>query len=235
MSGNVSLYNQSKAGRTVAPSPIVACVGGIDDIAASATIAFKRAGSSIYVVGVADTQLGGSVYAELLGIDGATLPKLDYDDIDRSIAFVLAGFRDGVISAAHDISDGGTLVALAKMAFATHEGSRIGIAMSAGARDALACDDAYAEASGFLIEVAADDDERFAMLAFTRDVVVERIGTTTEAYAFQFADGSTASLDALHEIWSAPLREFYAPLRQAQGDKEPVDSHPPCHPELVEG
>jgi phosphoribosylformylglycinamidine synthase len=125
----------------------------------------------------------------------------------------LAAFREGVISAAHDISDGGTLVALAKMAFATHEGPRIGIAMTAGARDAIACDDAFAEASGFLIEVAAADEERFAMLAFARDVVVERIGTTTGEYAFQFADGSSASLDALHEIWSAPLRDFYAAVR----------------------
>jgi phosphoribosylformylglycinamidine synthase len=209
VSGNVSLYNQSKSGRTVAPSPIVACVGGIDDIAKAATMAFKRPGSAIYTVGIPDIHLGGSVYAELLGIEGAMVPRLDYDDIERANAFVLAAFREGLVAAAHDVSDGGTLVALAKMAFATHEGPRIGVAMTAGARDGIACDDAFAEATGFVIEVA--DEEAFAMLAFSRDVVVERIATTTAAYEFAFADHARASLDALYEVWSAPLRDFYAP------------------------
>ena len=68
VSGNVSLYNQSKSGRTVAPSPIVACVGGIDDIAHSASMAFKRAGSVLYLVGQPEERVGGSVYADLLGI-----------------------------------------------------------------------------------------------------------------------------------------------------------------------
>ncbi len=211
VSGNVSLYNQSKSGRTVAPSPIVACVGGIDDIAATATMAFKRAGAAIYTVGIPDVHLGGSVYAELLGIEGAMLPRLDYDDIERANAFVLVAFREGLIAAAHDVSDGGTLVALAKMAFATHDGSRIGVAMAPGARDGIVCDDAFAEATGFVIEVA--DEEAFALLAFTRDVVVERIATTTAAYDFTFADGSRAALDDLYEAWSAPLRDFYAPVR----------------------
>ncbi len=207
VSGNVSLYNQSKAGRTVAPSPIIACVGAIDDIAATATLAFKHAGSPVYAIGLCDTQLGGSVYADLLGIEGTMLPRLDYDDIGGTNAFVLAAFRDGLISAAHDVSDGGTLVALAKMAFATHDGARIGIAMTPGARDGLACDDAFAEAGGFLVEVI--DEEQFAMTAFMRDVVVERIATTTDAYTFTFADGRVSSLDALYETWSAPLRDFY--------------------------
>jgi len=208
VSGNVSLYNQSKSGRTVAPSPIVACVGAIDDVAVTATMAFKRAGSAIYTVGIPDIHLGGSVYAELLGIEGAMVPRLDYDDIERANAFVLAAFREGLIAAAHDVSDGGTLVALAKMAFATHDGPRIGLATEPGARDGIVCDDAFAEATGFVIEVA--DEEAFAMLAFARDVVVERIATTTAAYEFAFADGSRASLDDLYEVWSAPLRDFYA-------------------------
>ncbi len=219
VSGNVSLYNQSKSGRTVAPSPIVACVGGIDDIATCATMAFKRAGAAIFGIGLADTQLGGSAYADLLGIEGMMLPKLDYDDVARSIDLVLAGFRAGLIAAAHDVSDGGTLVALAKMAFATHDAARIGVTMAAGARDGIACDDAFAEATGFLVEVT--DADAFAKLALARDVVVERIGVTTEAYAFGFADGSSRSLDALHDVWSKPLADFYAaPSRQ---------------PELVEG
>jgi phosphoribosylformylglycinamidine synthase len=217
VSGNVSLYNQSKAGRTVAPSPIVACVGGIQDIAATATMAFKAIGSPIYAIGLPDMQLGGSVYADLLGIERLMLPRIDYDDVGGTIAFLLSMYREGVIAAAHDVSDGGTHVALAKMAFATHDGARIGLTMSTGARDGITCDDAYAEAAGFLVEVL--DEEYFAMTAFQRDVVAERIATTTAAYTFGFADGSEASLDALYETWSAPLRDFYAAAPAESGER----------------
>jgi phosphoribosylformylglycinamidine synthase len=209
VSGNVSLYNQSKSGRTVAPSPIVACVGGIDDIAKTATMALKRAGSAVYAVGACDAQLGGSVYAELLGISGAMLPKLDYDDVVRTNALLLVGYRGDLIEAAHDVSDGGTLVAVAKMAFATHDGARIGVALHAGSRDGVTRDDAFAEAAGFIVEVP--DDGRFAALAAAMGVPCQRLGTTVDAYELRFADGSTAALDELYETWSAPLRDFYAP------------------------
>ena len=209
VSGNVSLYNQSKSGRTVAPSPIVACVGGIDDIAKIATMAFKRAGSAIYAIGACDAGLGGSVYAELLGIAGATLPRIDYRDVERTNSLVLAGYRSDLIFAAHDVSDGGTLVALAKMAFATCENARIGVTLVASERDGVHTDDAFAEAAGFLVETA--DDGRFAALASSMHVPHQRVGTTSSAYTLRFADGASASLDALYEVWSKPLRDFYAP------------------------
>jgi phosphoribosylformylglycinamidine synthase len=208
VSGNVSLYNQSKSGRTVAPSPIVACVGGLDDVSRTTTMALKRPGSALFAIGACDGGLGGSVYAELLGIAGAALPKLDYDDVERTNALVLAAFKAGLVLAAHDVSDGGTLVGLAKMAFATHEGARIGVTLVAGERDGVSSDDAFAEAAGFLVEVA--DDGRFAALAAGMRVRAARVATTSADYRFRFADGSAAELDALYETWSAPLRDFYA-------------------------
>jgi phosphoribosylformylglycinamidine synthase len=208
VSGNVSLYNQSKSGRTVAPSPIVACVGGIEDIAKTATMALKRAGSAVYALGSCSPRLGGSVYAELLGISGALLPTLDYDEIARTNALVLAAFRNDLIEAAHDVSDGGTLVALAKMAFATHDAARLGLVLEASTRDGVERDDAFAEAAGFVVEVP--DDRRFAALAAAMGVPCERLGTVGADYTLRFADGSQAALDDLYEQWSAPLRDFYA-------------------------
>ena len=211
VSGNVSLYNQSKSGRTVAPSPIVACVGGIDDIAATATMALKETGSAVFAIGACDVRLGASVYAELLGIAGAMLPTIDYADVKRTNDLLLLAFRAGLVLAAHDVSDGGTLVALAKMAFATHDGARIGIALAAGARDGSTCDDGFAEAAGLVVEVP--DDGRFAALAASMSVRCERVGTTAADYVLRFADGTNASLAALYDVWSAPLADFYATAR----------------------
>jgi phosphoribosylformylglycinamidine synthase len=207
VSGNVSLYNQSKSGRTVAPSPIVACVGGIDDIAQSATLAFKRPGSALFFLGHPHERLGGSVYADLLGIAGAPLPAIDYDRVDAEISMLREAFLIDVVLAAHDVSDGGVLVALAKMAFATADGARIGVRLVPSALDGSRGVAAFAEAGGFVLEVT--DGEGFAALAADEGIEVVRLGETTAEYTFAFAGGIVRDLDALHETWSAPLRDFY--------------------------
>ena len=156
VSGNVSLYNQSKSGRTVAPSPIVACVGGIDNIAQAASMAFKRAGSALFFVGRPEERLGGSVYADLLGIENAMLPNVAYDRVVREIALMLAAYRVDLVLAAHDISDGGALVALAKMAFATVTGDRIGMRLTSTPLDGRTGTGAFSETCGFIVEVTSE-------------------------------------------------------------------------------
>jgi phosphoribosylformylglycinamidine synthase len=208
VSGNVSLYNQSKSGRTVAPSPIVACVGGIANIAQTATMALKRVDSPLYFVGAPETRVGGSVYADLLGITDAALPPIDYGRVEAEITLLLTAYAGDLILAAHDVSDGGALVGLAKMAFATSEGARLGIRLDAQPLDGAAGVAAFAEACGFLVEVA--DERQFLALAAAIGVPVLKLGATTRAYEFVFASGIVRSFDALFETWSAPLRDFYA-------------------------
>ncbi len=212
VSGNVSLYNQSRSGRTVAPSPIVACVGGIDNIAQTATMAFKRAGSTLFFVGRPEERIGGSVYADLLGIANALLPGIAYDRVEREIALVRAAYADDLVLAAHDVSDGGALVALAKMAFATAADARIGMRLAPSPLDGRDGTAAFGEACGFIVEVT--DDARFAALAAAHGLEVLRLGETTPAYTFAFG-GLERPLDALYETWSAPLRDFYAPVAVA--------------------
>ena len=212
VSGNVSLYNQSKSGRTVAPSPIVACVGGIENIGRTASMAFKRAGSALYFVGVPEERIGGSVYADLLGINGAPLPDLAYDRIVRENALLLAAYEADLVLAAHDVSDGGALVGLAKMAFATIDGARIGLRLGESPLDGRFGTAAFAEACGFLVEVSGEAE--FQALAVTHRADVLRLGETTAAFTFAFG-GVERALDALYERWSAPLRDFYAPAGAA--------------------
>ena len=209
VSGNVSLYNQSKSGRTVAPSPIVACVGGIDDISRSASMAFKRPGSTLYFVGRPVTNVGGSVYADLLDITNAPLPGIDYERAEAEIAMLREAFLVDLVLSAHDVSDGGVLVALAKMAFATAANARIGVRLGPSALDGRAGTAAFGEACGFIVEPS--DAAAFSALARDEGIAVTALGTTTPAYTLTFADGTERDLDALHEIWSAPLRDFYAP------------------------
>lgn len=206
VSGNVSLYNQSRLGKTVAPSPIVACVGGIDDISRIATFAFKRAGSTLFLVGEPDPYLGGSVYADLAGIDGEPLPRIDYAHVRAQIALVLEAYRENLVLGAHDVSDGGLLVALAKMAFATHDDARIGVELADPGEDVPPEVRFAGEASGFVVEVT--DAGRFAVLAAQQRAHARRIGMTLDAYRLR-AGGADLALDALYAAWSAPLADFY--------------------------
>jgi phosphoribosylformylglycinamidine synthase II len=212
VSGNVSLYNQSKSGRTVAPSPIVACVGGIENIAQSASMAFKRAGSALYFIGLPEERIGGSVYADLLGIGGAPLPGIPYDRVERELALLWAAYAGNLVLAAHDVSDGGALVALAKMAFATVDDARIGVRLGDSPLDGRSGVAAFAEACGFLLEVT--DAAAFEVLAAENHIDVLRIGETTAEYTFAFG-GIRRDVDVLYETWSAPLRDFYGPAAVA--------------------
>jgi phosphoribosylformylglycinamidine synthase II len=202
VSGNVSLYNQSAGGRAVPASPIVACVGTLADISLGATASFKGVGSVLYRLGRLPEDLGGSVYAEIAGLPGEVLPAIDYDAARREVAALLAAHARGLVLAAHDVSDGGMLVALAEMAFAAN--LDIGIALD------VACEErtAFAESGSFIVETKSPG--AFEALCAQHGATVARIGETIADPVLRCVHGFETGLRALHETWSAPLRDFYS-------------------------
>jgi phosphoribosylformylglycinamidine synthase len=215
VSGNVSLYNQSTSGRSVAPSPIVACVGTIADISKTATSALKRPGSTLRWLGAAPAAtFGGSVYAELMGFSSTRLPVPNYGALRRSIAALLAAYDRNAVFAAHDVSDGGLLAALAEMAFPTLDGTPVGVALDRadlGPFDGIDLDAFYfSETGGFIVEVA--DDRVFEEVLAEHGAFAPAIGTTTDRAELVLDLGftnETIELFRLREAWSAPLRDFY--------------------------
>jgi len=125
VSGNVSLYNETN-GKAILPTPSIGGVGLIDDFTKSATLAFKRAGEAILVVGETTGWLGQSIYLRELCVreEGAP-PPVDLIEERENGDFVRALILDGHASAAHDLSDGGLAVALAEMAMAGHIGAKL--------------------------------------------------------------------------------------------------------------
>ncbi|GAC1596531.1 MAG: phosphoribosylformylglycinamidine synthase subunit PurL [Candidatus Velthaea sp.] len=214
VSGNVSLYNQSKSGSAVAPSPIVACVGAIADVSKTATSMLKRPGSSLYLLSSVQAHFGGSIYAGLTGLATNALPVPEYGEIRRRFALLLAAYERDLIHAAHDISDGGLLTALAEMIFPTLANTPVGVRLVAPAEwnDSLGEDAAYfAEYGGFIIEVS--DATAFEALARSGGARVYRIGETTARATIELAASitgpETIDMHRIHEAWSAPLRDFY--------------------------
>jgi phosphoribosylformylglycinamidine synthase len=136
VSGNVSFYNETKlageeTGRAILPTPTIGGVGLIDDFARSATLAFKREGESILLIGETQGWLGQSLYLrEICGREAGAPPPVDLAAERRCGDFVRRLIAENLASAVHDVSDGGLLVALAEMAMA----GRIGATLAAPQR-----------------------------------------------------------------------------------------------------
>jgi len=125
VSGNVSLYNET-SGEAVLPTPAVGGVGLLFDHAQMATLAFKAAGEAIVLLGETRGHLGQSLYLrELLGRAEGAPPPVDLAAEARVGNAVRAFIQSGSVSAVHDLSDGGLLVALTEMALASGIGAVI--------------------------------------------------------------------------------------------------------------
>ncbi len=132
ISGNVSLYNET-GGEAIFPTPAIGGVGLIADWTKTAGLAFAQEGDDIFLLGNPGTHLGQSLYLrELHNREDGPPPPVDLEKEKRHGLFVRRMIAAGMMSACHDISDGGILVALAEMAMASGLGAEITVAGDAG-------------------------------------------------------------------------------------------------------
>ena len=137
VSGNVSLYNESKAtggGSAILPTPAIGGVGLIDDYAKMMTMPFKAAGEAIYLIWPEEwatpdqerSHIGKSLWlSEVHGRDEGRAPPVDLTLEKNAGEGVRELIGAGLVSAVHDVSDGGLAVALAEMAIASGLGAEV--------------------------------------------------------------------------------------------------------------
>ena len=114
--GNVSLYNETEHG-PIYPTPVVGMVGELPDPAHAPGIA-PLEGDRLILIGPFAPSLAGSELAKQRGELDAGLPQPEVGAVAEALSFVRQLVRDGLVSAAHDVSDGGLACALAEMAIA---------------------------------------------------------------------------------------------------------------------
>jgi len=203
VSGNVSLYNETN-GTAIPPTPAIAGVGLIDDLARTATIGFKAGGDAIYLVGAPANwgqHLGQSVWLrEIRGEEAGLPPPVDLAHEKRVGDCVRAAIRAGLLSAVHDLSDGGLAVALAEMAMA----SGIGAVIETPANARALVPAFFGEEQGrYLVTVDAGNAEALARRAAAANVAIVRIGETggNELKLGPARGIPVASLRKAHESW----------------------------------
>ncbi len=141
VSGNVSFYNES-FGKAIYPTPTIGMIGLLDDVEKRTTTPFKEDGDLIVLIGKKSTvaeqgdeelfsYLGGSEYLKtiLKRIEGLP-PMLDLDLESKSQNLCLEAIQGGMLSSAHDISDGGLAIALAESCIYGDIGAKIELGMA---------------------------------------------------------------------------------------------------------
>ena len=117
VSGNVSFYNETHK-RGILPTPMIGLIGLMDDASRAVGQAFKEAGHEVFLLGKGDFGLGGSEYAALcLGALQGPAPSLDLAAHRLLLDTLLTLHEAGLITSAHDVSEGGLAVCLAEACF----------------------------------------------------------------------------------------------------------------------
>ncbi|WP_066812203.1 phosphoribosylformylglycinamidine synthase subunit PurL [Sphingomonas asaccharolytica] len=205
VSGNVSLYNETKnddgSGSAILPTPAIGGVGLLQDYTKSATIAFKNTGDAILAVGERGGHLGQSIWLrEVHDREDGPPPPVDLKAERRTGDFIRSAIERGLISACHDVSDGGMAVALAEMALASGIGAMINEAQPFGVAGSF-----FGEDQGlYLVTVPDQALAEFLADAAAADVPADPIGRTIkDRLIFELDEGdwcvSIADLRAAHE------------------------------------
>ncbi|MDH4353547.1 MAG: phosphoribosylformylglycinamidine synthase subunit PurL [Actinomycetota bacterium] len=194
--GNVSFYNQT-GDAAILPTPVVGVLGVIDDVERRTPMAFGLEGESILLLGGTHDELDGSEWAHVLhGHLGGRPPAVDLA-LERKLAEILvAGSRDGMLSAAHDVSSGGLVQSLVEMALRGGVGARVFLPDGVDPFVAL-----FSESAGRVVAVVPRSEEvRFRDMCTARHVPLTRIGVVGTA-------GPTARLEVQGQF-ELPLEEL---------------------------
>lgn len=214
--GNVSFYNQT--GETaILPTPVVGVLGVIDDVERRTPMAWNKDsdGELIYVLGDTSDEFGGSEWAHIHGHLGGMPPKVDLQREKLLSEILVAASRDGMITAAHDISDGGFAIAIAEMAMRAGTGARLWVPDNSEPFIFL-----FAESAGRAVVVIPRSEElRFTEMCAARGLPAERVGVVDSGLGVDsgfpgeqvivMGDYFTLTLEQLRETHEATLPAIF--------------------------
>jgi len=176
VSGNVSLYNETN-GKSILPTPVIGGVGVLDDAEKMVGLALRGNDEMLLLIGATQGHLGQSLYLrEIAGRETGAPPPVDLKAERRNGDFVREQIALGRVSACHDVSDGGALVAVAEMAMAGGVGVEINTLPGENlpAHAALFGEDQ----ARYVLAVSAVAADAVCAAAAAKGVPVQRLGAT---------------------------------------------------------
>jgi phosphoribosylformylglycinamidine synthase II len=210
--GNVSLYNQT-ADVAIHPTPLVAVLGVMDDVARRTPSGWSTPGQIIYLLGTTADEFGGSAWAEVAHDHlGGLPPRVDLDAERRLGEILINASRQGLVSAAHDLSEGGLAVAIAEASLRYGVGAQIWLD-EVCARDSVdAFTLLFSESAGrAIVAVPPSEQVRFTDLCASRGLAHAVIGAVEqEARTVEVQGQFILPLDELRTAHTSTLPEIFA-------------------------
>ncbi|MDX3237529.1 phosphoribosylformylglycinamidine synthase subunit PurL [Streptomyces sp. ME03-5709C] len=170
--GNVSLYNQT-GDVAIHPTPVVAVLGVIDDVTRRTPVAFKDQGQLLYLLGDTKEELGGSAWSQAVHDHlGGLPPAVDLEREKLLAEILISASRDGMIDAAHDLSDGGLVQAVVESCLRGGNGARLVVPDGLDPFVFL-----FSESTGrAVVSVPRSEELRFTDMCGARGLPATRIG-----------------------------------------------------------
>ena len=201
IAGNVSFYNESKSG-AIPPSPIVSCLGRIQDVNKTIPMHFQKSDSILLMVGQRKDELGGSVYYSLYNELGTNLPKPDLKEAKNQIFALNNCIEKRLILSCHDIADGGVASAVAEMTFGNEIGCDVKIINDLRTDTIL-----FSETGGFILELSMNNMEAVQSIFSHHGIELIKIGSTNDSRAMVFNSVVKLSVKHAKDAWTNGLRE----------------------------
>ncbi|WP_372408515.1 phosphoribosylformylglycinamidine synthase subunit PurL [Streptomyces luteireticuli] len=194
--GNVSLYNQT-GDTAIHPTPVVAVLGVIDDVNRRTPMAFAEQGQLLYLLGDTREELGGSAWSQVIHDHlGGLPPAVDLDREKLLGEILISGSRDGMIDAAHDLSDGGLIQAVVESCLRGGNGARIVVPDGLDPFVLL-----FSESAGrAVVAVPRSEELRFTDMCGARGLPATRIGVV---------DGESVDVQGQFSLPLAEVRDAY--------------------------
>ncbi|SNR68119.1 phosphoribosylformylglycinamidine synthase subunit II [Haloechinothrix alba] len=205
--GNVSFYNQT-GDTAVLPTPVVGVLGVLDDVRRRIPTGIGgEPGETLLLLGETAEEFGGSDWADVVhGHLGGLPPAVDLRREKLLAEVLIAGSRDGMISAAHDLSGGGLAQTLVETVLIGQTGARVVLADDQDPFVQL-----FSESAGrVLVAVPRTEELRFTELCTARGLPWRRTGVVDpESDALEIQDIATFGLGELREAWESTLPGLY--------------------------
>lgn len=194
--GNVSFHNESQQ-HAVFPTPTIGMLGLIDDVSTVIGNSFVNEGEHVVLLGWQRSELGGSEFLKTIkGRVTGEAPFIDVDEEVRLQRATLLAIRSGLVTAAHDCSEGGLLVALAEMTFGNGIGATLTIPFDHHAGHV------FGEAqSRIIVSVATTALDAVRDLCSANEVPLTILGTTggTDLVVEHLVNSSVDELRGIYE------------------------------------
>ena len=202
--GNVSFYNENPES-AIFPTPIIGMLGVIEDVEKhKMSPSFKNEDDIILYVGSPRIGLGGTEYLKVIhGLTTGDAPVLDLDVELKVQQVVLQAITSGLVTAAHDISDGGLAVTIAEMGIFSLLGAQIDLSIFSGSVHEIWFSEAQ---SGIVLTCQPNQKETLIKHLVQGGVEVVQIGTV-QGDALMFEGVGSVSLDHLHSIYESAIPE----------------------------